>query len=127
MKNFKNFEAAYASMQTTRNILLRFPTSKINEYFVNDWYAARNAAFSSIDTALKKLRAWLKKNFPHTVAVAYHSDQFSFPAFFEMLKKYPELAKDNEGALKDLLNSLKASDLTPAHLDKVPDISEFIK
>ena len=127
MKNFKRFEATYDAQVKQANVLRSFSTNKIKDYFVSDWFAARNAALGLIDTTLKNLREWLKENFPRTTADAYHSDQFSFPEFFEMLKKHPELAEDNKEALKALLSSLKASDLTPARITKVPDISEFVK
>jgi len=72
------------------------------------------------------LKQWLKENFPRDRADAFHSDQFTFPEFFAMLKKYPELAEDNKDALQCLLCNLKTGSLGPTGLEQIPDISEFV-
>ena len=127
MKNFKNFEMAYASLVRAQKALYGFSTSKVTEHFVSDFQFTRNSVKSGMDEALRYLRGWLTKNFPRTAADAYHSDQFSFAEFFAMLKKYPELAEENKEALAELLSSLKTSDLAPTGLKKVPELSEFVK
>lgn len=127
MKNFVNFEKSYASLKDAKQSILTVPYWCITEAGGDTFRAARGANVRAINVSLELHKEWLKKNFPRNTADAYHSDQFTFPAFFEMLKKHPELAQENKEALESLLHSLRASDLTPARIKKVPDISEFVK
>lgn len=127
MKNFVNFEKSYASLKDAKQSILTVPYWCITEAGGDTFRAARGASVRAINVSIELHKEWLKKNFPRDTADAYHSDQFSFPAFFKMLKTHPELAKENKEALESLLHSLKASDLTPSGLKKVPDISEFVK
>ena len=126
MKNFKNFESAYEALINAHRALNEIPYWCINEQGENVFRSKRLDALKGIAEARMRLRQWLKENFPRDRADAYHSDGFSFPEFFAMLKKYPELAEENKDALEALLHSLKAGDLTPTRLEQIPDISEFV-
>ena len=127
MKNFVSFEKSYASLKDAKQSILTVPYWCITEAGGDTFRAARSANVRAINVSLEIHKEWLKKNFPRDTADAYHSDQFSFPAFFFFFFFYPELAEENKDALKDLLHSLKASNLTPAGIKKIPDISEFVK
>ncbi len=127
MKNFKKFEEAYGALFDSYQAMNQIPWWCITEAGGDTFRASRANAQKGIITAMNVLKGWFKKNFPRTTADAYHSEQFSFSEFFDMLRRYPMLAKENEEALKGLLQSLKASDLNTAGLKAVPEISEFIK
>ena len=127
MKNFAKFEKTYQALKNASVSLVTIPYWCINEVASGTFRIKQKETLKEIKIALNLLRDWLKENFPCDAADAYHSDQFSFPSFFAMLKKYPELAEDNKEKLQSLLNSLHASDLTPSRLKNVPDITEFVK
>ena len=127
MKNFKRFEQAYAALIKAHQALITIPYWCITIAGEDTFRAQRLEALKEIVEARNLLKQWFKEHFPKTRADAFHSDQFTFPAFFEMLKKYPELAEENKEALQCLLCNLKTGPLSPTGLDEIPDISEFVK
>ena len=126
MKNFKRFEEAYAALIKAQHALHTIPYRCITEAGEEMFRAKRLESIKEIASARNRLKEWFKENFPRDRADAFHSDQFTFPEFFAMLKKYPELAEENKEALQCLLCNLKAGSLEPTGLDKIPDISEFV-
>ena len=127
MKNFKQFEKAYEASIKAQAAISTVPYWCISEQGENTFRQARLETIKEIVAMRAILKEWLKKNFPSTAADAYHSDQFSFKHFFEMLKKYPELAEENKEALNSLLSNLKAVSRVPTGLTEIPNISEFVK
>ena len=126
MKNFKNFERAYQGLVSARGEMLSIPIRSINEYSESSFVGKRRNVINGIDEALAELKNWFKKNFPRTRYDAFHSEAFTFKAFFAMLKKYPELAKENKDSLQSLLNDMKGGHFAAMQIDKIPDISEFV-
>ena len=126
MKNFKRFEQAYAALIKAHKALNAIPYWCITEAGSETFRARRLEALKEITAARNLLKQWFKGHFPRTRKDAFHSDQFTFPEFFAMLKKYPELAEENKEALQCLLCSLKTGSLSPTGLDEIPDISEFV-
>ena len=124
MKNFCRFEKVYGELVAA---VKELDSIKSNAYFPpSAEKKAADSAKEGITAALALLREWFKDNFPRDTFDAYHSNQFSFPAFFAMLKKYPELAAENKDSLEKLLYSLRSSNLYSANLREVPSLDEFI-
>ena len=126
MKNFVRFLRAYEALIGARQAAYRFSVERVSPYFEDEFYAARQNVSTGIDTALDVLLEWFDEHFPKNTADAAHSDQFSYPMFFEMLKKHPELVESNEENLQSLLCSLKAKGLYGTGLESVPAMSEFV-
>jgi len=126
MKNFVNFERAYKAQKEARRSLVSFPVSRIIPYYENDFYKSRNQALSNIDVVLEVLRGWFNGNFPADTKDAVRCEQFSYPVFFAMLKRNPELLEGNAEKLQELLCSLRARGLYGTGLESVPKIDEFI-
>ena len=122
MKNFRRFESVYAAL-TVASENLKFLEKDVP--FPSMGKELQNIR-EETERAKGFLREWLKENFPQKTFDVYHSNQFSFPEFFAMLKKYPELAAENEDSLKKLLYSLRSSNLYTAELKEVPSLSEFL-
>ncbi len=127
MKNFVNFERAYSALIDAKNAINGVSSRHLSEYGGNEVRARHRTCVNGIDVALTELRRWFKEHFPKTRVDAFHSDQFTFEGFFDMLKRYPELAKENESALRSLLSNMKGGNPVSMRIDKIPDISEFIK
>ncbi len=127
MKNFVNFEKAYGALLNSKRAVNSISIRSISEYGVSEFQKRRRECVSGIDIALEELRRWFKEHFPKTRLDAFHSDQFSFEGFFELLKKYPELARENENALRGLLSDMRGGNYATMRIEKIPDISEFIK
>lgn len=127
MKNFVNFETAYAALLSSKRAVNSISSRSISEYGMSDFQRGRRECVSGIDVALEVLRRWFKNHFPKTRLDAFHSDQFSFERFFELLKKYPELAQENEHALRSLLSDMRGGNYATMKIERIPDISEFIK
>ena len=113
-------------MVSARKELLSIDGRMANEFSEIDFIAKRRRALNGIEFAMDRLKDWLKKNFPRTRYEAFHSDSFTFKAFFAMLKKYPELAKENKESLQSLLTDMKGGHLATMQIDRIPDISEFV-
>lgn len=127
MKNFRNFERAYEGLTRAEKELNTMSSRMATEYAELEFIKKRRQALNGIDVAKTELRSWLRKNFPTTRTDAFASDQFSFKEFFEMLKKYPELARDNYESLKALLANMRAGNLYTMQIDCVPELEEFIR
>lgn len=127
MKNFVAFEQVYAALLASKKAINSISSRAISEYGMSEFQKGRRECVSGIDIALEGLRRWFKNHFPKTRMDAFHSDQFTFEGFFEILKKYPELAKENESALRALLNNMKGGSFVSMRIERIPDISEFIK
>lgn len=126
MKNFVKFEKAYNALKDAKKAIHSVSSYCISEYGQQTFAAKRRENVQGIDVAIEVLKDWFKEHFPKTRTDAFHSDQFTFTGFFEMLKKHRELANENESALKSLLADMKGGDLRTMGLEKIPDISEFI-
>ena len=90
MKNFVRFEKAYKALKDAQRALVSIPSWSVNEIGENEFRAKRAETAKGINASIELLREWFKENFPRDTAAAYHSDQFTFPAFFAMLRAYPE-------------------------------------
>lgn len=127
MKNFNKFKEAYKALLDAQRAMSAIPYWCITEAGGEIFRKQRLTSLKNITMAREILKGWLKENFPRTAADAYQSDQFSFKHFFEMLKTYPELAEENKEALQSLLCAMKATSLVSVELDKIPELSEFVK
>lgn len=127
MKNFVAFERAYAALLNSKKAVNSISSRSISEYGMSEFQKGRRECVSGIDIALEELRRWFKEHFPKDRMDAFHSDQFTFESFFELLKKYPELAKENESALRTLLVNMRGGSFVSMRITRIPDISEFIK
>ncbi len=127
MKNFANFERVYAALNGAERAINTISIRDITEYGEHSFFQARGQVRKEIATARDGLREWFKKNFPRTAADAYRAEQFTFKGFFAMLRKYPELAKDNEEALASLLSSLRSANPATTGLHEIPKLEEFVK
>lgn len=126
MKNFVKFLRAYEALIGARQAAYCFSVERVSPYFEDEFYAARQNVSTGIDTALDVLLDWFDENFPRTTTDAARCDCFEYLAFFEMLKKHPELVESNEESLQCLLCNLKARGLYGTNLKCVPALNEFI-
>ena len=126
MKNFKRFRRAYEALDAARKAVFSFSPQKVVEYFEDDFNATRRQASTNIDVATEAILEWFDEHFPKDTMDAAHSDQFTYPEFFDMLKCHPELVESNEDRLQSLLCSLKAKGLYGTGLEAVPTLDEFI-
>ena len=126
MKNFRRFNRAYEALLEARRSIIGFSAQKVIEYYESHYMKARNACVAGIDKALDAMLEWFDEHFPASTMDAAHSDQFTYPEFFAMLKAHPELVETNEDGLKSLLASLKAKGLYGTGLNEFPSIEEFI-
>lgn len=126
MKNFTKFLKAYEALGEARKAAFMFSPQRVSEYFEREFQANRFQIANNIDQGVEVLLDWFDENFPQTTVDAAHSDSFSYPAFFDMLKKHPELVESNEEVLKGLLCGLKALGLYGTGLESFPTIDEFI-
>ena len=126
MKNFLKFQSAYEALKEARQAAFRFSAERVSPYFEDEFHANRRNISDNIDIAIDALLDWFDENFPRTTMDAAQSDCFSYPAFFAMLKKHPELVESNEDNLAMLLAGLKAKGLYGTGLSTFPSIDEFI-
>jgi len=126
MKNFVKFLEAYEALNEARKAAFMFSTQHVSEYFVAEFQANRLKIVTNIDKTIDALLGWFDENFPRTTADAAQCECFYYPAFFDMLKKHPELVESNEEILQGLLCSLKAKGLYGTGLESFPTIDEFI-
>ena len=126
MKNFVKFLEAYEALNEARKAAFMFSTQHVSEYFVPEFQANRLKVATNIDKAIDAFLGWFDENFPRTTADAAQCECFYYPAFFDMLKKHPELVESNEEILQGLLCSLKAKGLYGTGLESFPTIDEFI-
>lgn len=126
MKNFVKFLKAYEALNEARKDAFMFSVQHVCEYFEDEFRANRRKIASNIDVGINALLNWFDENFPRTTADAAQCECFSYPAFFDMLKKHPELVVSNEEILQGLLCSLKAKGLYGTGLDSFPTMDEFV-
>ena len=126
MKNFVKFERAYSALKDAHQDVFMFSVEKVSLAFEEDFRANRLRLANNLNLAKEALLDWFDENFPRDTADAARSDQFSYPAFFAMLRKHPELVESNEEALEGLLCSLKAKGLYGTGLEAFPKIDEFV-
>ena len=126
MKNFVKFLKAYEALVQARKDAFMFSSLSIKEYAQNEFIANRSAVAANIDLGIDALLDWFDENFPRTTADAAQCECFYYPAFFDMLKKHPELVESNEEILEGLLCNLKAKGLYGTGLESFPTIDEFV-
>lgn len=126
MKNFKNFENVYVSLKDAKTATISFSTQMVNECCSKSFQVAKQEIVSKIDVAIEGLLVWFDEHCPQDTFDAAHSNCFSYPEFFSMLKNNPELVESNEKQLENLLCSLKARGLYGTGLESVPAIEEFV-
>jgi len=127
MKTFTEFWPAYEGLASAKANLLAVPKDTINASREDDWYSRRRSIIEGMDATDEVLRNWLKKEFPKTCKDALLIDAVPLKDFFAKLKKYPELARENQGALMCLLKDVESFPLDQLNLKRVPDIEEFLK
>lgn len=126
MKNFQKFEKAYVALKDAKQAAVSFSTQKVIECYARDFQAFKQGICSKIDIAMSEQLDWFDEHFPQDTFDAAHSNCFSYPEFFSMLKNNPELVESNEKQLENLLCSLKARGLYGTGLESVPAIEEFV-
>jgi len=125
--NFKDFQGVISSLENAKRLLGSIPYWCVTEAGNETFSVKRRDAVVEIDSAIGKL---FEKEFPENEEIAREIGDFSFPAFFEMLKRHPEVAKKNKEKLESLLenlrmmDSLRTSDKEPT---EIPKLEEFIK
>jgi len=127
MKNFVKFERAYGALKSAKMAIESIPSYCISEYGIPTFSQQRRKNVNDINIAAEELRGWFKAHFPRTRLDAFHSEQFTFTGFFEMLKRHPELAKENKEELRGLLSDMRGGDLRTMGITEIPDISEFVE
>lgn len=121
-----DFKSAYGALKQSKALILALPYWCFTEAGEKGFRAARNKSFAQTDIAIDVLKKEFSQSFPKTRMEAFSMEGFKFSEFFELLKEYPELAKENEEKLKNLLRDLKTGSLVPLQIDAIPDISEFV-
>lgn len=118
-----DFERLYSANRSTRRMILYWKQYS----FLLFWRSSFKGALTILDQQAEDLREMFRLNFPREPRDIYSTPGFDFPKLFNLLKAYPELAKENRKALEGLLYSMKATSFVSLRIDRIPEISEFIK
>ena len=124
--NLQNFEKSYAALREARDAIGSYSRGKVISYYQREYDELKQKALGEISRAIEGLLEFFDSSFPLDVEDVDRANDFSFPKFFEMLKKYPELVESNENQLSILLDSLRTVDLKTIRLSRIPLVDEFI-
>ncbi len=101
MMNFRKFEALYELVKKEVALCAELTA---NEPVEEDWFVDAQAKITENFAALQ---AEFAVNFPLTLENARQHPGFTIGHFWELLEKYPELARQNPESFKAYLRSME--------------------
>ena len=107
MRSFKKFWTAYGAAERLEN-------------------GTQNQETKHDASVLKQtLKDWFSQNFPRNMLDVFYASVSELQDFFENLKRYPELAKDNWDDLGELLARLKSGNYEMQQIPNLPTLDDF--